>query len=222
MAEYLKSAPITSLDATPIVQNQTGEGASGKLITQNDYVAVTTAVAQFSTYRMARFPTNAKVKHVWLYTKGVDTTTAPAGLDVNVAFSDTFDGTPQALQGTIPSSRRDGTSFAYGLGATTTGYSTAYTSSATGNKLFGVSLTCGSAGAQLLREITFGNTSTTAGTLGYRYQDTLDNLWNVLGFTTPAGAIQNPGGFFDLFVVMSGAVGTAAAGTIGLEVDYIV
>ena len=221
MSEFLKSNPVTNLDATPIVQNTSGEGAPGKMFANGDYIAPTTNVAQYSTYRMCRFPSNSKVKHVWLYTKGVDTTTAPAGLDVNVAFSDAFDGTPQGLQGTIPSSRRDGTAYAYGTGVTATGYSTAYTSSATGNKLFGVSLTCGSAGAPLLREITFANTSTTAGTLGYRYQDSVDDMWDVLGFTNAAGVAQDPGGFFDLFVVMSGAVGTAATGTIGLEIDYI-
>jgi hypothetical protein len=226
MSEFLKSTPVTNLDATPVVYATAGEGASGHVKRNTDSVAATTNVAQYSTYRLCRFPTNAKVKHVNLYTRGIDTTTGGnAGMDVNIAFSDsTGDGTPQALQGTIPSSRRDGTAYAYGTGATTTGYSTAYTSSATGNKLFGVSLTftTSAAAAGYARDITFGNTSTTAGTLGFRAADRDDDLWNVMGFTNSQGAAQDPGGFFDLFVVMSGAVGTAAAGTIGLEIDYVI
>jgi len=221
MSEFLKSTPVTNKDATPVVESTAGEGAAGIVKAITDYVNPTTSVAQYSTYRLARFPTTAKVKHVYAYTKGVDTTTAPAGFDVNVAFSDsTKDGTPSGYQGMIPCSARDGTAKAYGLGATTTGYSTAYTTG-TANKLFGVSLTCGSAGAAYSREITFANTSTTANYLGFRPEDRDVPMWSVLGFTNAQGTGQDPGGFFDLFVVMSGAVGTAAAGTIGLEIDYM-
>jgi hypothetical protein len=220
MAEYLKSTPVTNLDATPIIVGTAGEGAPGAMKCASDYVTSTTNVAQYSTYRLCRFPTNAKVKRVNAYTKGVDTTTAPAGFDVNVAFSDSYtDGTRADYRATIPSSIHDGTSMAYGLGATTTGYSTAYTSSGTGNKLFGVSLTCGSAGAAYTRDITFANSTSGVGFIP-SYRD--DDMWNVLGFQNSQGVAMDPGGFFDLFVVMSGAVGTAAVGTIGLEIDYVV
>lgn len=213
--EQLKSSPITNLDATPIVMLTAGEGLPGMARVATDYVNPTTAVAAFATYRLCRIPTNSKVKKVQLYTTGVDSTTAPAGFDVNVAFSDSAaDGTPQALQGTIPSSKHDGTSIAFNG---TTGYSTAYTNTGTGNKLFGVLLTQGSAGATLNREITFGNV--TSG-VGFTPANRDDDLWNILGFTAN-GQAQDPGGFFDFLVVM-GTVGTAAAGTIAIECDFVV
>lgn len=214
--EQLKSTSITNLDATPIVFPTVGEGAGGQLRVKTDVVSPTTAIATFATYRLARIPTNSKVKKVQLYTSGGDSTTAPAGMDVNIAFSDsTADGTPVSFIGTIPSSKHDGTSLAFNG---TTGYSTAYTNSGTGNKLFGIGITQGSAGATLNREITFANV--TSG-VGFRPTDRDDDLWNVLGFTNFAGTGHDPGGFFDFLIVMN-TVGTPAAGTFAIECDYVV
>lgn len=98
--EALKSPSITNWDATPLVQNTVGEGAPGHIRSVSDTVTVTTGKTAPSTYRLARFPTNAKVKHVWV---GVDTTVTTLTADIDVAFSDsTVDGTSAANQGTIP------------------------------------------------------------------------------------------------------------------------
>lgn len=98
--EALKSPSITNLDATPLVQNTSGEGGAGHVRSISDSVTAATAVTLGSTYRLCRFPSNSKVKHVWI---GVDATVTTFTADINVAWSDsTVDGTPPAYQGTIP------------------------------------------------------------------------------------------------------------------------
>lgn len=217
MAENLKSLPVTNLDATPSVVATVGEGAPGDMRVQTDSVNPTASVTQWSTYRLSRFPTNAKVKRVWLYTSGLDTNgTATATLDVNVAFSDdTGDGTPVALQGTIPSNKHDGTSLAF---VAATGYSTAYASSGTGNKLFGNTAVLSSGTAQMV-DITFKNTTASQGFFPAQRDD---DVWNYLGFTNASGLAQDPGGMMDIFIVVAAAVATAAVGVIGIEMDYVV
>lgn len=217
MTEALKTNTIINLDAQPIIVSTAGEGMSGYLQANSDTIAPTSAVAQFATYRLARFPTDAKVKHVWCYTSGIEAqTTATASLDINVAFSDsTTDGTPSVLQATIPSSKHDGTSLSY---QGTTGYSTGYTNSGTGNKLFGDALLQGVKGVVKYQEVTFLNTTAS---VGYFPANREDNLWDVFGFVNAQGTAQDPGGWFDVFVVVAAALTTAAAGIIGVEVDFV-
>ena len=95
----LKSLSITNMDATPVIPVSTGEGKDAELRVVNDWVAPLSGDSTSSTYKLCRFPTYAKVKHVILYS-----TIATAGSgDLNVVFSDsTVDGTPANLQGTIP------------------------------------------------------------------------------------------------------------------------
>ncbi|HZR03621.1 MAG TPA: hypothetical protein VFA81_10670 [Burkholderiales bacterium] len=213
MAENLKSNPVTNLDASVIVVGTSGEGATGYEKALSDYVSPTSSAAQWSTYRLSRFPTNAKVKHVWTYLSGIDTTTGTtavaATLDFNVAFSDsTTDGTQAVLQGTIPSSKLDGTSLAFVSG---TGYSTAYNSTGTGNKMFGSGIVVST--AALITELTFKNSFTPP--------MREDDLWNSFGFVNAQGTAQDPGGKFDIFVVQATALTKATAGVIGVEVDYV-
>lgn len=89
-----KSLSITNLDNIPVIPNTIGEGAPGFLWTVNDQVSPVTADDNTSTYRLCRFPTNAKVKALWIYS-----TIATAGAaDIDVAFSDsTNDGTQQSF-----------------------------------------------------------------------------------------------------------------------------
>src|SRR6266850_830339 len=215
--EQLKSNTVTNLDATPVITATTGEGNPGYLKANSDTIAPTSAVAQFATYRLARFPTDAKIKHVWCYTSGLEAqTTATASLDINVSFSDsTVDGTQSILQATIPSNKHDGTSLLF---QGTTGYSTGYTNSGTGNKIFGSALLQGVAGIVKYQEVTFLNTTASQGFFPANRED---NLWNVFGFTNSQSVAQDPGGAFDIFVVVAAAVTTAAAGIIGVEVDFV-
>ncbi len=212
MAETLKSVNVTNLDATPTVVQTAGEGAAGGLKVQSDDISPTISAALWSTYRLCRFPTTAKVKHVWGYATGLESNTATgAGIwDYNVAFSDdTNDGTPPALQGFLPSNKLDGTAYEF----RSTGYSTSYASTGTGNKMFGASIAQLNSSANN-RELTYQNSFLPA----HRN----DDLWNVFLFTNAQGTAQDPGGWFDIFVVMAAAASSAAAGKIGVEVDYCV
>jgi hypothetical protein len=213
MAENLKSNPITNFDALPGYAPTTGEGGAGFMKGISDWLATTTSMAIWSTYRMNRFPTNAKVKHVWGYLTGIESaaTTGAGIFDFNVAFSDDpgFDGTQSAMLAAIPSNKFDGS--AYTMLAT--GYSTAYSSSGTGNKLFGASIAQVNSTATNT-ELTFKNGFTLA------FRD--DDMWDNLGFVNAQGTASDPGGFFDIFVVVAAAPTTAAIGKIGVEVDYMV
>jgi hypothetical protein len=100
MVLSIKSASITAMDATPLVEITSGEGISGFLKSVNDFLT-----APFSgsgvgdLYRFCRFPTTAKVKRVTLAISQVSTAGA---MDIDVAFSDsTVDGTPPSLAGGI-------------------------------------------------------------------------------------------------------------------------
>jgi hypothetical protein len=90
----LKSPSITNLDAVPVVANTIGEGAPGFLSIITDQVSPVSADDTTSTYKLVRFPTNAKVKALWIYS-----TIAGAGsADIDVAFSDSLtDGTSSAF-----------------------------------------------------------------------------------------------------------------------------
>lgn len=218
--ETLLSNAVTNWDAQPIVVPTCGEGAAGDSMGQNDQVAHTSAFgsATKNTSRQCRFPMAAKVKHVYLYTKGLDSNgTATLALDVNIAFSDSVtDGTPSGGTGLIPQSAL--------TGAVTT--LAAYTSA---NKMFGSAGVVANSGAVKYTEVTYSNTFTPA--------LSLVPMWAVLGgsgassaapFNAGGGFAQNsngvitsPGGFLDVLVVVSATAATAATGNIGVEVDYV-
>lgn len=99
MAEsHLKSAAITNLNATPPLKQTAGEGASAELKVISDYVDPLDADDNASDYRLARFPTTARIKAVYLSSK-----VATAGnADIGVAHSTSeTDGTPVDKQGDV-------------------------------------------------------------------------------------------------------------------------
>lgn len=94
----LKSAPITNLDATPVVPQSTGEGSSGYVRTVNGFVVAVAADAAGSTYRLVRLPSNAKVKNV-VFTSEAQ---GAGAVQLGVYYSDsTVDGTAAANQGLV-------------------------------------------------------------------------------------------------------------------------
>jgi len=94
----LKSPSITNLDASPVVPNTIGEGAPGPEMVINDFVTTISGDDTTSTYRLCRFPTNAKVKSLHLFSKILTAGSA----DIDIAFSDSAtDGTQPALAGGI-------------------------------------------------------------------------------------------------------------------------
>lgn len=225
--ETLSSVAVTNLDAKPIVIATSGEGATGDMDVQQDQVAHTSAFgsAAKNSSRQSRFPVDAKVKHVYIYTKGLDSSGTPSlTLDINVAFSDSLtDGTPvgarsSTMNGLIPQS-------------TATGGVTDLTSYTGPNKLFGSAYATAVSGAAKWTEVTYQNSYTPA--------LALQPMWAVLGSTGAftaapftagggfaqqggSGQIDGPPGFFDMLIVVSGTAATAATGNIGTEVDYIV
>lgn len=221
--EVLSSVAITNLDSFPIVVPTSGEGGQGDMVVQQDQVAHTSAYgsALKNASRQCRFPVTAKVKHVYLYGKGLDSNaTAAMSVDINVAFSDsTVDGTPVGGQAQIPQSAL--------TGAVTTLAS--YTSP---NKMFGSTyLPENNSGAVKYTEVTYQNT--------YTPLLAQQPMWAVLGGTGAAtaapfnagggfaqqggsGQIDSPGGFFDILIVVAATATTAATGTLGSEVDFVV
>lgn len=135
--EALKSNPIVNLDAFPIVANAVGEGAPGIMRTVNGHVAATTGVTLGSTYRLARFPTTAKVKQVLLTNAALSTS---AAADIDVAFSDSL---------------TDGTQFQFSSLANPV----VQTTGPADNKLFGAAQSLVSAGKNT--DVTFAGTFTT-------------------------------------------------------------
>lgn len=207
--DILESATLVGLDVPPVSVPTSGEGASWIVKENDDVISPTASNVQFSTYTMGpRIPTNAKIKTVSMYGKGIDSNaTAAFAIDVNLIFSDaplggiaagqpSQDGTSLTNAGTIPTSAL--------TGATTT--ITAYSSP---NKMFGSAIVpVNNAGAFKMTEITYSNTFTWA----MRFQP----IWKGLGFS------QDPGGFFNFFLVCQTASSTAAVGTLGIKVAYAI
>ncbi len=208
--ENIKSGFLAGLDAQPLTDVTTGEGGPGMLRVLTDYVSVTASGmgSVGSNYRLARFPTYAKIKDLIIdLGAGIDTNAAAtASFDINVAFSDSpiLDGTPQALVGTIPTSALNGTV------TTPAAYSTP-------NKLFG-SLVAANAGAA-----SFGNRVTFNGTLaGWQFNGREVPLWSFFNFVNAQGIPSDPGGFFDIFLRVGVVAATPAAGNIGVKLEYVV
>lgn len=207
--DILESATLVGLNVPPVLVPTTGEGAANKLYQNEDVISPTAANVQFSTYTLGpRIPTNAKIKKVQMYGKGIDSNaTAAVAVDINLIFSDApsggiaaglpvNDGTTAVNSGQIPTSAL-------------TGAITSITAYASPNKMFGSSVVAvNNSGAFKLQELTHANTFTFA----MRQLP----LWSALGFTV------DPGGFFNFFLVVNTAASTAAAGTLGLIVDYAV
>lgn len=208
--DILESYTLTHLNNPPVLVPTAGEGASARLYRNEDFLSPTAANVQYSTYTLGpRIPTNAKIKKVQMYGHNIDTNaTATFAVDVNLIFSDApiggivagtpvNDGTDYVNAGQIPTSAKDGTTTSI----------TAYSSP---NRLFGSAIVAnGNGGAKLFQEITFAD--------GFLFSWTQLPIWDVLGFT------QDPGGFFNFFLVCVTASGTpSGAGVLGLTVDYVV
>lgn len=111
-ADALKSTSITNLDAQPVIQNTSGQGAPDQLHAIDDSLTPTaTGIATAaSTYKMVRVPTTVKLKRLTLFADGqLDSNGAPTlTVKVGAFFSDsTVDGTAPANQGNVVNSGAD-------------------------------------------------------------------------------------------------------------------
>ena len=207
--DILESQGLINLNDPPVLIPSAGEGAPVRLFSNEDIISPTAANVQFSTYTVGpRIPTNAKIKKVEIYAKGIDSNaTAAVAMDINLIFSDAplgginagapvLDGTTQTNAGMIPTSAL-------------TGATTSITAYGSPNKMFGSSVVpVANNGAYKLTDVTFANTFTPA-------MSQLP-IWDALGFTV------DPGGYFNFFLVVETASSTAAAGTIMMKVSYAV
>ena len=96
--EALKSTSITALDTVPVVPPSTGAGAPGFLRSVGDYVTIPASASVNSTFKLARVPSNAKIKEIVFESEA-----QTAGkFDISVYYSSsTVDGTQPSLQGLI-------------------------------------------------------------------------------------------------------------------------
>jgi hypothetical protein len=191
----IKSASITAMDASPLVEVTSGEGISGNLKSVNDALNATLGGAPGDIYRLIRFPTTAKVKAVFLMTAaGVGG--AGAG-DIDVAFSDsTVDGTPQSLaQLANPVCQVTGP---------------------VDNKLFGAAASLIGTATPVRQDKTYQGTSPNQLTL------LTSNLpmWQVLVNLGATQFTADPGGYFDLIIKTTTAI-TVAQGLVALQMDYV-
>ena len=96
--ETLKSTSITSLDTVPVSALTAGMGGAGAVMECGDYVTVSASASTTSTYKLARVPTNAKVKAVVFESEAQ----GAGKFDLSVYYSSsTVDGTAPAVQGII-------------------------------------------------------------------------------------------------------------------------
>lgn len=64
--DHVKSTPVTNADATPVIPNLTGAGASGYVKCVDGYVTAVASSSVDSTYRLVRVASDVKVKAVIL------------------------------------------------------------------------------------------------------------------------------------------------------------
>lgn len=94
----LKSGPITNLDATPVVPNTAGEGASNYSRSIYGFVTAVAADAAGSTYQLVRVPSNAKAQSLQFESQAQGAGAVQLGLYYSTSK---VDGTSPSLQGTV-------------------------------------------------------------------------------------------------------------------------
>jgi len=226
-----KSAVITDHDSTPKKASTAGEGAFGFLRQVEDIVAVTATdlvstitSRNGSTFRMCRFPTQAKLKKVELASDdSLDSNaTASVAFEIGVAFSDSLtDGTKKDYAGLLPSS-------------TLTGVVPVAYDSATFNAMFGTLTNADAPTTDKMPriDVTFGallgappgtggsnQYALTAGT--YTLAASMAPLWQFFGYVDGRGNPQDPGGYFDIFLRNSVVAATGHAANIYGKVQYV-
>jgi hypothetical protein len=206
------SQSITNLDNTapPYLANSAGQGAAGRVIEVDDWVAATAAGlgTAGSYYKLVRVPTGAIIKSVEIATdKAPDSGASKLiAFDLNWIFSDsTIDGTQASLQGLIPTTGN--------TGATTT--IATYSSP---NKMYGQFLETSNTLAYGPTNLVFNGIGTTYNFLGLTQQP----LWQTFGFVDGRGNPADPNGYFDLLLYVATAAGTAQACNIYAKVTYAI
>ncbi len=93
-----KSAQITNLDASPIVVNNAGNGAPGRLMRVQSTITPTASQATSVLNRLVRIPSNAIVSRVAVILDSAGTTITG---NIGLYFSDANDGTSPQYRGVL-------------------------------------------------------------------------------------------------------------------------
>lgn len=208
--ETVKSLALTNLDSTPVVTNTAAQGAAGRLLMVDDFVAATATGlgTAGSYYRLCRVPTGAIPKRLRVATdKAPDAASGKTvAFDLSFIFSDsTIDGTQAALQGLIPTTGNTGNT------VTVVTYTGA-------NKVFGTFIETSNTAA-------YGPTDLTMNGIGTAYPISVlfnQPLWQTFGFVDGRGNPADPGGYFDLLVYVSTAATTAQACNLYASLEYAI
>lgn len=200
-----KSTSVTNLDATPQTFNVIGQGAAGELRNVSDFITPVTTAAQYSTYRVVRFPSNAKVKHLWIWQ---DIEGTQGEFDINVAasdqgFSTTLSSTTSTVtavgltDGTNPVLNTSGGSYlGVTVGTTTDNAVGIFQLNSANNKLFGAAIDLHDSLVPVdyvVNMLTNTYANGGAGTASNQNGREIP-MWQVLNFTS------DPGGFFDIML----------------------
>lgn len=220
-AEQIKSASVTNLDATPFYTNTSAQGASGRLLEIDDWVACSGTPLQStkSFYRLVRVPTGAIIKAVTLATdRALDSGTPTLAFDINIAWSDStlisscplpFQLATRSLavtEAVIPTTANDGATM------------TTIAAYASPNKMFGTVTPSSNTLAYGPTDIVFNGLRT-----AYAYTNTTAQpLWQIFGFVDGRGVPADPGGDFDIIAYVSTAAATGVAGNLYCRVTYAI
>lgn len=218
----LKGSGVTAADNSdltvaanalaPLNRLTAGEGAPGHVRILEDIVSLpTTFFSATGNYaRLARLPSNAKIKRIQVQTDAAIDAHATAGLaafNISVGWSDADDHTPGAFQGTVPSKAKTGVNVAI--------------ADANDNVLFGT-VACPAATAKVpLTDVTTnGDIPTT-----YSYAEVIQKpLEAIFGFKSPLGVDQRGIGFLDILIESQHAYATVptTAANLMVKVEYVV
>jgi hypothetical protein len=205
----LDTVPATGFAGQPWSQLSAGEGGPGTLKRIEDVTAVTTSfVSAANNYaRILRFPSNAKVKSMEIYTDAApDSSTSQAlAFTVGVAFSDaTQDGTPAAYQALVPTTAN--------TGATTT-----FASHSSMNNIFGTETLAGSNAAIAITNLIFNGVGSTYPAISILQTPIVE----LFGFTTGQGYNIENLGYMDVYAFVTVAANTAHACNLVASMSFV-
>lgn len=210
--DTVKSISITNLDATPVLFTGAGKGAPGRQVTVADFCTTTAAGLQSSGsyYKLVRIPTGAVISSVEMGADSGPNLNGSLAIQLGWIFSDsTDDGTPNALQGLIPTSAN-------------TGGTTTVAAPSNPNAMYGFWKPAAAATiiepTQFLLNGIGANYALTGNGPGNGFLN--QPLWQILGFTDGRGEPADPGGYLDLLAYVATGATTGAACNLVAKVTY--
>ena len=207
----LDTVPATGYAGQPLTQLSAGEGGPASVKIIEDVTALTASYSSaINNYaRILRFPSNAKVKRLDIFTDAApDSSTAQTtAIAFGVAFSDatglTFDGTPAAYQGLVPTTAN-------------TGVTTTFALNASMNNIFGTLTLAGNDKAIPITDITYQGVGATYPAISILQTPLLE----LFGFTTGQGYNIEQMGYLDIYAFITTASATPHAANLITRLEF--